>query len=64
MNLIDINKMSFAERLQAMEALWDSILHEGKEIETPQWHQSILEERKKTIEQGSAQFISLKDLKR
>lgn len=64
MNLIDIKKMSFAERLQAMEALWDSMLYEGKEISTPEWHKTILDERKKKIEKGEAQFISLKDLKK
>ena len=63
MNLADIKKMSRIERLQAMEALWDSILQENEEIETPDWHQEILEERKALIEEGKAKFISLSELK-
>jgi len=63
MNLGDIKKMSRIERLQAMEALWDSILHENEEIETPEWHQEILEERKALIAEGKAKFISLSELK-
>lgn len=63
MNLADIKKMSRIERLQAMEALWDSILHEKEEIETPEWHQEILEERKALIAEGKAKFISLSELK-
>ena len=51
------------ERLQVMEALWDSLLDEESEIESPEWHQGILEERKKKIENGKAGFISLEELK-
>jgi len=55
--------MSTIERLQAMEALWDSLMNEESEIASPQWHRDILEERKKKIEDGKAEFISLKELK-
>ena len=63
MNTIEIKKMSMIERLQAMEALWDSLLDEESEIESPEWHQDILEERKKKIENGKAEFISIEELK-
>ena len=63
MNTIEIKKMSMVERLQAMEALWDSLLYEESEIESPEWHWDILEERKRKIENGKAQFISLEKLK-
>jgi len=63
MNTIEIKKMSIIERLQAMEALWDSLMDEESEIESPQWHRDILEERKRKIENGKAEFISLEELK-
>ena len=63
MNTIEIKKMSTIERLQAMEALWDSLMDEESEIESPQWHRDIIEERKKKIENGKAEFISLEELK-
>jgi len=63
MNIVEIKKMSTIERLQAMEALWDSLMDEKTEIESPQWHQDILEERKKKIDKGDAEFISLEELK-
>ena len=63
MNIIEIRKMSIVERLQAMEALWDSLLHEESQIESPEWHRDILEERRKKIEKGKAEFISLEELK-
>ena len=63
MDMIEIKKMSIIERLQAMEALWDSLLHEESQIESPEWHRDILEERRKKIEKGEAEFISLEELK-
>jgi hypothetical protein len=46
-----------------MEALWDSLLYEESEIESPGRHRDILEERKRKIENGKAEFISLEELK-
>lgn len=63
MNTIDIKKMSTIERLQAMEALWDSLLYEDTEIESPEWHRDILDERIAKIESGKAKFISIEKLK-
>ena len=63
MNTVDIKKMSINERLQVMEALWDSLLEEEPELESPEWHQDILEDRKRKIKEGKAEFISLENLK-
>ncbi len=63
MDTIGIKKMSVIERIQIMEALWDSFLHEGFEIESPEWHHDILENRKRKIENGKAEFITIKELK-
>lgn len=63
MNITDIKTMNTVERLQAMEALWDSLLHEDGEIESPAWHEEILNERKTKIAEGKAGYLSLADLK-
>jgi putative addiction module component (TIGR02574 family) len=63
MNIADIKKMSTTERLQTMEAIWDSLLYEDGEIESPYWHEKILEKRKAKIKSGKAKFISLSELK-
>jgi len=63
MNPADVRKMSTAERMQAMEALWESLLDEGVDIETPHWHKQILTERKEKLNSGTARFLSLADLK-
>lgn len=63
MKTLEIKKMSRIERLQAMESLWDSLMDEESEIESPEWHRDILEERKRKIETGEAEFISLEKLR-
>ncbi len=63
MTISEISKMSLQERLQTMEALWDSLTHESVEIKSPKWHGDILLERKEKIENSEAIFISLDELK-
>jgi hypothetical protein len=63
MDTQEIRKMSRAERLAAMEALWDSLVEEESEIESPEWHGDILAERRRKIEGGKAEFISLEKLR-
>lgn len=60
MNIQEIKKMSRVKRLQAMEALWDSLIDEESEIESPEWHRDVLEERRRKIQTGKAEFISWK----
>ena len=63
MTITEISKMSVLERLQTMEALWDSLAHEPAGIKSPKWHEEILSDRKEKIESGNANFISLEELK-
>ena len=63
MNMADVKKMTKVERLQAMEALWDSLLYEDGEVDPPKWHEEILKERKNKITSGEARFVSLAELK-
>ncbi len=63
MTAADISKMTVIERLQTMEALWDSLTHESTEIKSPAWHGDVLSERKEKIKNCSASFISLDELK-
>ena len=62
MNMIDVKKMDVKERLQTMEVLWNSLSGEEPEIESPEWHRNILEERQSKIKSGKAKFISIKEL--
>jgi hypothetical protein len=63
MDTVEIQKMNTVERLQAMEMLWDALLHEEVEVKSPGWHQGIIKERMAKIDNGEAKFLSLKELK-
>ena len=63
MNTIEIASMSTIERLQTMEAIWDSLIHENSEIDSPEWHRDILSTRKLNIKEGKAEFISIAALR-
>jgi hypothetical protein len=54
--------MSFKERLQAMELLWDFLLEDEYRIESPTWHEDVLRERMEKIDNNEAKFISLEEL--
>ena len=64
MEAIEIKNLSIMERLQMMEEIWDSLLYEGYDIESPEWHRTVLEERKRKIESGTAEFYSIRELKK
>ncbi len=38
MTTVEIKKMDMADRLQMMETLWDSLLDDESELESPRWH--------------------------
>ena len=61
---IDISQLSSKERLEMMEALWDTLIHEVEEPASPAWHEDILKQRQESIEDGSAEYISLDDMKK
>ncbi|NLV44703.1 MAG: addiction module protein [Candidatus Hydrogenedentes bacterium] len=63
MTQLDIKQMSMLERIQAMEALWDSLCHEEKEILPPDWHAEILRTRGDKLNSGNSRFLTLEQVK-
>lgn len=63
MNTSEIKKMSTVERLQTMETIWNTLLYDEAEIESPDWHRDILAERRRKIDEGKAKFFSVEELK-
>ncbi len=59
----EIDRMSLAERLQAMERLWDSVCCDASDLASPEWHGKILAERKARAERGEAKFLTLAQLR-
>jgi hypothetical protein len=55
--------MSVAERLQAIEQLWDALCRESGDMASPEWHREILANRKLRAERGEARFLTLAQLR-
>ncbi len=56
---IEISQLSSKERLEMMEALWDTLIHEVEKPASPAWHEDVLKQRQQSIEDGSAEYISM-----
>jgi hypothetical protein len=54
----DINTMSPAERLQAMELLWHSFAGSGHEIQSPEWNGDVRSSRLAKVEAGEGCFLT------
>ena len=64
MSISDIREMTVVERIQAMEMLWDSLCGEGAELASPDCHEGVLEERRRSQDTGEATFMTLQEIKR
>ncbi len=54
---LPIEEMTTAEKLTAMESLWDSLCRDEAQIPVQEWHKQILDERRRLIDIGEAKFI-------
>jgi hypothetical protein len=60
---VEIERMSIAERLQAMELLWRSMTRAPGKLKSPPWHGEVLAQRIARVEAGKGQFLTLPQLK-
>jgi len=63
MSISEINKMTVQERLTVMEQIWDSLCHEKEELPSPQWHEQVVEERKRIMDSPEARFLTMEQLR-
>lgn len=61
---LPIEKMTWDEKLRAMEALWEDLCREPDRIESPAWHGQVIEERSARVAAGEEQFIDWETAKR
>lgn len=52
-----IEEMTPGQRVELMEALWKAMSRKPEEIESPDWHREVLEERRKAVENGEVEYI-------
>lgn len=61
---LPLDQMTTAEKLRAMESLWDDLCRREEAIEVPQWHKDILDERQRLLQEGKARFIDWETAKK
>jgi Putative addiction module component len=54
--ILPLEEMTLHEKLAAMEALWEDLARSPEAIESPAWHEEILDERRQQIADGKARF--------
>ena len=55
-----IKHMSVSEKMQTMELLWSSLATSAG-FEPPAWHADVLAERRRKVESGEAEFLSIEE---
>jgi hypothetical protein len=53
---LPVEQMTVAEKLRAMEILWENLQRDEKSLPVPQWHKDLLDERERLVRAGKAQF--------
>jgi len=61
---IPLEKMNVADKIHALEYIWDDLCHIQDAVPSPSWHAEILQEREQKIRDGKAKFYDLDEAKR
>jgi len=59
----ELSRLNKNEKLLLVEALWDSIASDPEEVDVPDHHKSILEQRLKTLEEDKKNGSSWKEVR-
>jgi len=62
MSINNIKHMPLQERMQLMEALWESFVHDNA-TSSPAWHKDILDNRTQIMQKENIKTYTLDELK-
>jgi hypothetical protein len=61
---IPVDEMTLQEKLDAMEAIWESLSADPSNVPSPSWHAEVLAEREESVRQGKARFLDWDECKK
>ena len=61
---LPLKEMSFAEKIQTMELLWDDLCKNPKRFESPKWHLDELNYREQLVKDGKAEYLDWETVKK
>lgn len=56
--------MTFSEKMEVIEAVWDDVLSYPEEAEWPAWHEAYLNKVQQEIDNGTAEFMDFETAKK
>ncbi|MBM4328355.1 MAG: addiction module protein [Deltaproteobacteria bacterium] len=60
---LPLSKLTLAQKLDLMEAIWDDLTKHGEILESPDWHEQILEDREAALAAGNASVSGWEEAK-
>jgi len=60
---ITIETMSVAEKVRLLESVWESLCAHPGDVQSPEWHREVLEDRRRRLEDGRATVSAWADAK-
>ena len=60
---LPLGKMTLAQKLDLIKTLWDDISKDDKVLDSPSWHEVVLQDRQKALDAGKAQVRDCEEAK-
>lgn len=54
---LPLERMTLADKLEAMELLWADISRQPADLPSPDWHKDVLDERRRLVAAGKLKFL-------
>ncbi len=51
-----LDQLTTADKIRAMESLWDDLCRHADEVRSPEWHRDMLLQREKSISEHGEKF--------
>ena len=63
MSIAEVRRLPLGEKLQIMEAIWEDLRAQAERVPVPQWHQDLLDQRRKAVEKGHEELLDWDSIK-
>ena len=60
---LPLDQMTTADKLRALEQIWEDVCHTPENIPAPSWHADVLQARERRIREGSSHFTDWTEAK-
>ena len=61
---LNLDTMTVADKLQAMEAIWADLLRSAEQVPSPAWHGDVLRAREARVREGKSHYTDWTEVKR